>query len=1068
MLNIIYGTEFSGRKEYFESLIGKSLSSSSFSYILVPEQASLSAEKDIILKYGIKAQTHLKVITFSRLCNLVFSNLGPLRLKYIDGAGKQIIAAKTIRALKGNAGTLERALLKRGFSGDIVSLVSEFKRYGVTPDLLLSTDIENEELSSKIKDISLIYETFDSFLNESLSDAEDNLTLAYPKFRDCELFRGNLFISQFRSFTPVEQKAIGELMSVMDVYLDICCDDIDNPLPVFSSAAETCRCLLDLAKEMGIPAEKPLFFSNESPEGELEHLEANYFNSRPTPYKNVPDSVQVYEATNAYRETEIAADLILKLCRTENYKFSDFLVLARNTEYYNNVAPAIFASRGIDIFLDKNRCLLDNPVSTFIMATLDILANGFSYERIMHIARTGLTKATNEEIDAFENYLLAVNPTHAMWAQDKWEFCPDEYDIDEINETKSKLLQFYNELKLSGRHTAKDLCNALLSALEKCSVLDTVSALCDNFSSNDMIYLAEEYRMVWNGILSVISQISSLMDDEYISRRDFYDLFNSSLGSISINLSPQNQGSVTLSSIDKFRGYAKVVIVLGLNDGVFPMPHAAEGLISDFERDILFKNGIKLAPGAAFKQIEEQSLIYSVLTSAREKLFLFSPLMTSSGAPLSASVIIKNICNKIFPDIKIINPDTSNDLLCYSEGIVPAFEALCTYLSKADGNIDNLSIDARKLYDYFMKQDKYSHQLSSLVSVMQNPTPEKLSPDAVEALYGAPMRLSASRLEKYNSCAYAYFLTYGLLAAERDISCIESRNTGNIQHAALYRYFSDLKDSGFDYAEVTKEDCYKKIYDIVTEEAKKESELLFETSSYYKYLITKMQGITARTAWEVVKFYRSSRFRPYGFEVKIGTNGLIPLVEVKDNDKTIATIKGFIDKADIAEIEGKSYVMVTDYKSSSKALNESLARAGINLQPLLYSDILAKRANASPAAMFYMQMTDPIVDASKVKGELTYNELEKAASKDVGFNGWISDNSTILSLYGGKGENGESYSLTQINEKEFKERIEYANKKIRESAFEMYSGNVSANPYCDKNFDACGYCIFKDVCPYSN
>ena len=228
-----------------------------------------------------------------------------------------------------------------------------------------------------------------------------------------------------------------------------------------------------------------------------------------------------------------------------------------------------------------------------------------------------------------------------------------------------------------------------------------------------------------------------------------------------------------------------------------------------------------------------------------------------------------------------------------------------------------------------------------------------------------------------------------------------------------------------------------------------------------------MQGITARTAWEVVKFYRSSKFRPYGFEVKIGTNGLIPLVEVKDKDKTIATIKGFIDKADIAEIDGKSYVMVTDYKSSSKALNESLARAGINLQPLLYSDILAKRANASPAAMFYMQMTDPIVDASKVKGELTYNELEKAANKDVAFNGWISDNSTILSLYGGKGENGESYKLTEIDEKDFNERIEYANKKIRESAFEMYAGNVSAEPYCDKNYNACGYCIFSDVCPQS-
>ncbi len=1070
MLNIIYGTENSGRKEHFDTLIKESLLSSAASYILVPEQASLSTEKEVIKKYGIEAQTKIKVITFSRLCTLVFSNIGPLRLKYIDGAGKQIVAAKTIRALKGKLGILERALSRRGFSGDIVSLVSEFKRYGITPDVLnpSSLEIDDGDFSAKLKDISLIYETFDGFLNVSLSDAEDNLSLVCPKIKDCDFLKGNLFIRQFRSFTPVEHAAIKELMSLLHVYVEVCCDDISNPTSIFSSAAETCHILLDSAKEKGVPAAKPLCFPNSEPNGELDYLSKNYFASRPKVYAGIPENIQIYEALNAYRETEMAADLILRLCRTENCRFSDFLILARNTESYNSIAPTIFASRGIDIFLDKKRSLLDNPLSTLIISSLDILANGFSYERVLSLARTGLTEATDSEIDRLENYILAVNPTYAMWGAEKWEYCPEEYDIDDINLTRNKVLHFYNTLQtsLSGRHTAKDFCMALLSALESCSVKETVSALCDDFTSKEMLYLAREYNMVWNGLLSVISQISALMDDEHISRRDFLDLFRTTVSSISINLSPQTQGSVVLSSIDKFRGSAPIVIVLGLNDGVFPMPHTTEGIISDFERNLLSEKGIKLAPGADFKQKEEETLIYSVLTSAKEQLYLFYPLMTTMGELLSPSVLVKNIRTKLFPDIKVNNPDKGRDILYGSEGLVPAFEILCTYLSDIDGNIDALDPKIKPLYDYFMKKDEFKAELSTLVETMKNPKPEKLSKEAVEALYGSPIRLSASKLEKYNACAYAYFLSYGLLAAERDIAGIESRNTGNVQHSALYRYFSEIKESGFDYGEITKEACYKKIYTLVSEEAKKESELMYESSSYYKYLITKMQGITARTAWEIVKFYRSSKFRPYGFEIKIGTNGMIPLVEVKENGTTIATIRGFIDRADIAEVAGKSYVMVTDYKSSSKALDKRLAEAGINLQPLLYSDILAKRAKASPAAMFYMQMTDPIVDASKIKGELTYKEIEKAANKDVAFNGWISNNSTILALYGGGGENGESYKLTEVDEGELNRRIEQANEKIRESALGIFGGTVSAQPYCDKNFDACGYCIFKDVCPH--
>ena len=1070
MLNIIYGTENSNREEYVNSLILKNKEDGIPSWILVPEQFSLSTERNIIKDYGIESQSIIKVITFSRLCNLVFSKLGPLRLKYIDGAGKQIIAARTIRSLQSKIGPLLRTIHRKGFAAEIVSLVSEFKRYGVSPELLTETAdvVENDELSLKLKDISQIYETFDNLLNSQSADAEDNLNLICSKIKYCSFLSGSLFIRHFRSFTPVEHAAIAELMHKLDIYVDLCCDDIFKSSDLFASAAETSRTLTETAKQHNILCSKPVKINDTFTDNEIDYLAKNYFSSYPKPTYDIPNNIKIFEASNNYREVEAAADLILRLCRTEGKTFSDFLILARNTETYNRIAPAIFESRGIDIFLDKRRCIISNPLVKLISSSLDIIANGYSYERIMSIARTGITTASDNEIDSFENYLLAVNPSHAMWNDSMWTYCPDEYDIEEINTTRNKITLFTETIRaeLSGRRTAKDFCDSILKAMKATGLSECIASVCETFSAQNMPYLADEYRQVWNSVISIISQISVLMDDEYISRRDFYELFNNACSGISVGLTPQTQGSVVLSSIDKFRNSGTpIVIVLGMTDGVFPMPHTSEGIISDAERHELLKCGIQLAPGANFKRHEEQLLIYSVLSAPSEKLFLFYPLTNSSGTPLEPSVILKRIKNKVFPNIEVCNPDLSNDILHGAEGKDAAFEMLCSILANTGGDHNQLNASERTLYEFFDNDKEYSQRLSKIIYSMQHHKPEKLSRATVDAIYGSPIKLSASKLEKYNACAYSFFLSYGLLASEREIAGIEPRSTGSIQHEALYRYFSELKDANTDFSDVTKEACYKRMYSLIKEEAVRSSDLLYESSSYYKYVTTKMQGIAARTAWEVIKFYRSSKFRPVGFEIRIDTNGEIPHLEIKNEDgKHIANLRGIIDKADMAEVNGKNYIAITDYKSSSKPLNYSLVQAGVNIQPLLYSDIICKRMNASPAAMLYMQMTDPIVKFSANSGAISQSEIEKEVNKKVAINGWMTDDASVISCYSSGGENGEKYTLTPIPDSELKERISASNKKIQESAIGIYNGNIDAKPYCDKNYDACQYCIFNEHC----
>lgn len=1073
MFNIIYGLDGSDRDAYTQNRILSAMSEGKTSWILVPEQFSMFTERSVIKQFGISAQTHIKVITFSRLSSLVLSKLGPLRTQYINDAGKQILAARTIRALKGRLGKLSASLRKTGFSSTVVGLASEFKRYGVTPDVLtcVAENDDNPEFSAKLADISLILETFNNFLKNQAADAEDNLSLISSKIKDCDFLRGELYIMHFRSFTPVEYTVIGEIMKLMDVCAVMCCDNVSSPSALFAPVASTCRALTEIAEANGIECTTPICRDTLSGEEALLHLSSNYFKPRPQVYPKTPDSICLYQVANRYREVETAADLILKLCRTENRKFSDFLILARNTADYNRIMPAIFESRGIDVFLDTRRSILTKPLVTMICSVLDILSYGYSYDRVMSLARTGLLNLTDAETDIFENYLLSVNPSHAMWEQKEWTYCPSDYDLSVINRARNVLIKPVESIssRLSGRKTASDICKAILDCLEEHELSEKIKAICNDFETRNMPYLAEEYRQVWNSVISVISQISALMDDEYITYADFGELFKSACGGISVGMTPQTQGSVIFSPIDLFRSSnTPVVIVLGLTEGVFPANHTSEGILSDAERDKLFKQGIVLAPGAESKRNEEQLLIYSTLTAAKEKLFLFSPMSGNDGKPLELSPIVRKIQTKIFPEITLCYPDAANDILKGAEGKPAAFETLCSILSDNNGDKQLFSPAARELYNYFENDDVYSPQLIQVLSAIQAKEPDKLSRSAVEAIYGKTLSLSVSRLEKYNACAFSYFLNYGLYLSEREKSSIEPRGMGNIQHAALYGYFTTLKENDIDYTDITKESCYGDIYKLVKKEALAEAELLYESSAYYKYVVSRMQGIAARTAWEVVKFYRSSLFRPVGYEIKIGTNGLIPSISIEnDNGDKIAFVKGIIDRADSAVINGRTYISIIDYKSSPKSLDARLSEAGVNIQPLLYSDIVCKRMNASPAAMLYMQMTDPIVSDSKLKSD-TDAEIERVSNGNIKFGGWLNDSADVVSGYSRGGENGENYTpggkSSLVEESELLRRISAANKKIKDSAIGIHSGNIKAEPYIDNLYNACTYCLFGGIC----
>ena len=1071
MLQLILGLDENARAEWIYRRIEQRCGENAPVWILVPEQFSLYMEKEMIRRFGLSAQRYVHVLSFSRLCNLVLHHKGPLRMQYIDGAGKQILAARTMELLNGKLKVLGRSFRQKGFAKVLTDVVSECKRYGVSPQALrfAAEQTEQEDFGDKLLDLAEIYETYDRLLSEQSADAEDNLTLICPRLKDCEFLSGRLYVMHFRSFTPVEYQALGALMRRMDMTVALEYTDSPSYAGLFDPVGGTMRRLREQAEAAGVEELPPQILPDETVDTPLSYLAQNYFDPRAKAYEGEAEGVFVYETPNTYREMESAADLILRLCRIRGLRFSDFLILARNIEPYRRMMPAVFERRGIRVFLDTRRNIAAKPLVRLVCGILEILAYGYSYERTMTIAGCELLQLERDAVDELENYILAVAPSHAMWQAERWEYLPGQgqFDLERINQTREVLFSGVKAIEkaISGTKTGGEIATAVLHWLTQSEIADTVTKKAEACLTAGQPELSDEYVRTWNAVISVLSQISAIMAETPMTYRKFAELFETACQGIEIGMTPQTIDCVTFSQIDRFRSdHAKVVLVLGMNEDVFPQGFMTEGLLSDAERQTMLDLGVELAPGRESKRREEQLLIHAVLDAPEKELYFFRPVMDREGKRLQPSAIIKR-AKELLPQLRTVCPDTEQ-FLKGAQGAPSAFDLLAAALAECGGEAAYLPKPMQGLYHWFSHQEAYQEQLQKLHLAMTAKPPKTLSGEMVEALYGKPLALSASQLESYNGCAFRYFLTYGLLVRERERAGLEPRSKGSIQHGALYAYFTELKESQADFDAIEKEDCFRKVGEAIEVEAKKNAELLYESSAYYQYIVLQMKGIAARTAWEVVKFYRSSAFRPYGFEIRIGTKGDIPALSVcRDDGEKVASIRGMIDRADIAAVNGETLVNVVDYKSSAKGLDVQLAEDGITLQPLLYAHALCQSMDhAVPAGMMYLKMTDPIIPESKAKGN-----PELARNKEMRPQGWLSNEELVTAAYGTAGDrNTESFrpsgTAALVSREELEQRIARANQKILASAEAIAGGEIGANPYRNHKHDACQYCKYSGIC----
>ncbi len=1148
-LRIIFGRAGSGKTRFCLNEIKSRIASGETNplILLVPEQFTFQAERELISVLETGGILKTEVLSFRRLAFRVFNEAGGITYPHIHSAGKCMILYRILDRLKDDLQVFSRSAERQGFVNSLSALITEFKRYNVTPETLESTVMYIEEgnpLRIKLRELATIYALFEETLAKRYRDTDDDLTLAAEKLDFTSIYdHAEIWIDGFDGFTPQEYKLIGKLLrKARRVNVSLCTDCLEDGedgfkgIDIFSTVKRAYKKLIKIAAENDVPVESPVFLNKEplyrfEKNPELSHLEKYLYAYPYKVYKEKTGNISLFYSANVFSEIEACARDIVRLCREKGLRFRDVGVIAGNLAEYESLVEVIFEEYGIPCFIDRKVEIANHPLVCLILSMLDIFNENWSYEAVFRYLKTGLTGIPQEDIDLLENYVLACGIKGNRWLEDEWKvvpgLIPDESDMERYsgllervnsikNQVRTPLLEFRDKTK--GRKKASEFCESLYNFLCSLGVPERIEERIETFKNDGNLNLANEYSQVWNIVMEVFDQMVEVMGDETFGIERFANILAVGLGEYKIGLIPASLDKVVVGSVDRTRSHEiKALYILGANDGIFPPPAAEEGILSDMDRTMLDGLGIELASDTRTQAFDGQYLVYRALTTPKDFLRISWPIADNEGRALRPSMIISRI-RKLFPAITetsdILPPSTQQEEIELISCRNSAFKHMVTALRrKADGK--DIAPLWQGVYRWFASQEDWTEKcLAAKAAFQYKNLAQRVSREKVALLYGNPAVSSVSRLEKFTSCPFSFYVQYGLGAKERKVYRLSPPDVGTFMHAVVERFSRLVSEGDISWRDFDYDWCSAKVSEIIDEMLEKMQGSGIAASKRYTTLTLRLKRVVTRAVWLIAQHIRRSSFEPVEYEVGFGEGEKYPPIVIELDSGQKILLEGRIDRVDAFKAENGTYLRIIDYKSGSKDFRLSDVYYGLQIQLITYMDaiwrsgvlpgseekdrsvekmqntemsaekeMLSESSGKSeetspylPAGILYFKIDDPIVRGN---GKITEEEVEKAIMRQLKMRGLlladvklikemdktIEGTSLIIPAAVNKGDVlGKNTSAATMEQFELLRK--YIRKLLKNLCSEIMEGNVEIRPYKKKGTTSCKYCSFLPVCQF--
>lgn len=1087
-LRIIYGRAGTGKSEYCYREIAEKIKSDNQILIITPEQFSFTAEKKLMEAIDTNAVFNAEVVTLSRMAYRVINEIGGRTETNLSKCGKAML----IYSILNNNKKELKLIGKNDENVDMLdTAITEFKKHGISIEQL-KQEIDKQEdiyLKNKLTDLSLVYEGFENQLSGKYIDETDLLTILSENIENTDMFNNQyIYIDEFAGFTKQEYQIIEKLILVANqVTVTICIDELHIPknpnTDIFYSNENTVNKLFEIAQNCGTKVEeiklenKYRFKSNE-----LKHLEENLYENRPCKYTNKVENIKLFLAKNQYSEIEEVAKNILKLVRDNGYRYKDISIITKNIANYSSLARAIFDKYDIPIFIDENRDLNQNIIIQYILSVLEIFTKNWSYESVFNYIKTGFSNIEEDEIFKLEKYCLKWGIKQNKWKKEftygKYEE-KDKTEIERLEKIRKDIVNPLMKLKsdIDNDKTAEGISKSIYKFLVEENIAEKINKKIEELEKVGQVDLVKEYQSSLQTILDILDEIVLVFSDDKMTIDKYAQILKVGFKNSNLTKIPGTQDQVIMGDVDRSRSHkVKAIFIIGLNDGEFPSVHKDEGFLNDLDRETLKQNGIELAKGTIENLYEDNFNIYKAFSTAEEKLYLLYSSSDVQGKALRPSMLINKI-KKIYPmlqeesDVIETKAEVLNKKTTYDELIIQLSKL------KEQDEIDKVWY---YVYDYYKKDTEWNTKLEqNLKGLNYTNIPEKIEQTNIDKLYGNTLVTSISKLERYRSCPFSYYLQYGLKIKPEEELKIQTLNTGTFIHEIIDEFFGTVREAGIKLAEITDEQLAEIINKIIDEKLKQSQNYIFTSTAKYRALVVRLKKIIQKALKYIIGTLVQSRFEVLGTEVEFGENGKYKPIRLTLEDGKRIEIIGKIDRIDTAQSEDGRYLRIIDYKSSAKNIDLNEVYAGLQIQLLTYLDAACKEEDLMPAGVLYFSMLEQMIKADK---RMEQEEIEEKIRANFKMKGLILADVNVVKLHDKKLEKGSSALVPAYIDKEgnlsekktsgvtaeqFEELQKYMYIVIKQISKEILGGNIDLKPYYKDKKTPCKYCDYKSVCGFN-
>lgn len=1078
-------------------------------FIIVPDQFTMQTQKDIVTLHPDRGIMNIDVLSFGRLTHRILEEVGGEDIPVLDDTGKNLVLRKVAAECKDKLKVLGGSLNRSGYIHEVKSVISELMQYGIQPGQVgdMARDAGKRGLLSiKLNDVQILYEAFLAYIHEKFITTEESLDLLCKALPKSALIADSVVIFDgFTGFTPVQNRVLQELMRLCEqVCVTILIDSSENPFQtgaeqkLFYLSQKTVSSLCKLQEQEDVGREvdvylkgTPVIRHRNSPF--FSYLEQNLFRYGNKAFAEKQDSCGLYKLDTPQREVQFVCRKIKELVRTKGYAYRDIAVVTGDLGEYGDVLAAELSGHEIPFFIDRTNGIILNPFVEGIRSALLVPLKNFSYESVFHYLRSGMTPLSMEDVDLLENYVRATGlrgrkKYGEVFTRHTKETGGDGDRLTYLNEIRTQFLASLSVL-LDPAETMGERVRQLYAFILQADMEEKLAGYEQRFAAEGRPEKAKEYAQIYRLVMELLEQMDGLLGGEKVGAQEFYEILDAGLSEIQVGAIPQNVDRIVCGDMERTRFQEmKALFFIGVNDGIIPKTGGGGGLISDMDREFLSAADWELSPTPRQKMYIQRLYLYMNLTKPTEYLIVTYTAMGSDGRSRRPSYLI-DVLRHMFPAITISTVEPEEDAY-EAESAADALRAFTPLLRDYAAGIsqrdENTVHRVKGMYRMLVKNEKTRERMERLVlQAFYTYREAGLPRAAAQALYGAMLMNSVSRMERFAECEYQHFLEYGLHLVEREECGVTPQDMGTFCHEVLSRFSEGLTQRGLNWFTFTKEEGRVLLHEVTDACAAQFSGSVLYSSARNEYLLHTLRTMMERSIDTLQYQIKKGVFEPKSFELSFQTMEDLDSVSISLSDTERMRLSGRIDRLDTYEDDDHIYVKVVDYKSGKKDFDLVTVYYGLTLQLVLYLNVAMEKEKREhpekvivPAGMLYYHLDDPFTEQD---GTLSKEQIDAALKKELHMRGIVNSDEQVIgrldtSIASGgrsdvipaqiKTDGTTAASSRAYSEEVLREISNYVNLKIRRLSTEILAGGIARNPYEYKEQSACTYCRYSEVCGF--